>query len=184
MKHKFISFIITFISLLFIPIYTNAIIADYYDLENHAHNFNDLKVPLLIILLIILVVDFIISIVTILRSKKKQNPKPIKFLPLLYQISLLVYLIGAKISLGPDTFYTRSTLAINCLFFIGASLIIQIVCIKCDTKLKKRLFIIFAILGFLAISAAIIIAGLLEFKNSEYIENYQSDVLLPTSFWK
>ena len=165
MKKRAILFVAIMLILVFIPICSNAITTNEMDMDNFLRTYNDIGDNLFYILIVIIAIDSLISIVVII--KKKNNKKQYaKYLIILFEITLLIYFIIVQCIynvFGKMITYFELTVLLGYVYILLSvvSTVIQMITIKCDSKIKKRLFKIFAILSIITLVGIIISGNLL-----------------------
>lgn len=150
MKKRVRLIIIITVAFLLIPIFSNAITRDHMEIGSFLPYYNSIKNKLAYSLIAIIVIDCIVSLVTVIINKKRKKSHYYKYLILLFEVTLLIYFISVMCiikwteHLGADQYTVF-------LWILLESSIIQFINIRCNSKTKKQLFIIFEVLGVLAI---------------------------------
>lgn len=162
MKKRAILFVTIMLILVFIPICSNAITTNEMDIDNFLRTYDDIGDNLFYILIVIIAIDSLISIVILI--KKKSNYA--KYLIILFEITLLIYFIVIQCIydvFGEMITYFNLTVLLGyvCILLSVVSTVIQMITIKCDSNIKKRLFKIFAILSIITLVGIIISGNLL-----------------------
>lgn len=165
MKKSVILVVAILLTFVFIPICSNAITTNEGDMQRFLNTYNDIKYNLLYILIAIIAIDSLISIVVIIK-KKNNKRQYVNYLILLFEITLLIYFIAVLCIyniFGKMITYFNLTVLFGyiCILLSLVSSIIQMLTIKCDSKIKKRLFRIFAILSIITLVGIIISGNLL-----------------------
>lgn len=165
MKKRVILFVVIMITFVFIPICSYAITADEAYIDSLLSTYDYIKYNLLNILIAIIAIDSLISIVVII--KKKNNKKQYaKYLIILFEITLLIYFIVVQCIydvFGEMITYFKLTVLLGyvCILLSFVSIVIQMITIKCDSNIKKRVFKIFTILSIITLVGIIISGNLL-----------------------
>ena len=161
MKKRVILFVAIMLIFAFIPICSNAITTDEAYIDRLLSAYDYIKN----ILIVIIAIDSLISIVVLIK-KKSNKRQYVKYLIILFEITLLIYFIAVRCIydvFGEMITYFKLTVLLGlgyvCILLSFVSIVIQIITIKCDSNIKKRVFKIFTILSIITL-VGIIISGI------------------------
>ena len=165
MKKRVILFVVIMLTFVFIPICSNAITANEEYIDSLLSAYDYIKYNLLNILIAIIAIDSLISIVVLIK-KKSNKRQYVKYLIILFEITLLIYFIVVQCIydvFGEMITYFNLTVLLGwgyvCILLSFVSIVIQMITIKCDSNIKKRVFKIFIILSIITL-VGIIISGI------------------------
>ena len=165
MKKRVILFVVIMLTFVFIPICSNAITANEEYIDSLLSAYDYIKYNLLNILIAIIAIDSLISIVVLIK-KKSNKRQYAKYLIILFEITLLIYFIVVQCIydvFGEMITYFNLTVLLGwgyvCILLSFVSIVIQMITIKCDSNIKKRVFKIFIILSIITL-VGIIISGI------------------------
>lgn len=155
MKKRVRLFIIIMVVFLLIPIFSNAITREQLEIGNFLESYNSNKNKLAYSLISIISIDCIVSLVTVIINKKRKKSHYYKYLILLFEVTSLIYFISViyiiRWTEASRYLGASESIIYFCILLNLVSSIIQFITIRCNSKTKKQLFIMFEVLGVLAI---------------------------------